>query len=101
MVCCYLLQIGDAHMWVQKKGNNYIEHGNYHYGKAPVLEVDVKHLGPVEFLEFPAMVACVAVFFCRTAVYLYHLSVVQEMVSPGRYQRNVHNTQETIAIVAS
>ena len=84
-------------MWAQKKGDNYIEHGNYHNGKAPVLQVDVKHLGPVEFLEFPAMVAYVAVFFCRTAVYLYHLPVLKETVSSGRYQRNVHNTQETIA----
>ena len=91
------MQVAVAHIRVQKKGNNYIEHGNYHYGKAPVLQVDVKHLGPVEFLEFPAMVAYVATFFCRKTVYLNHLPVLKETVSSGGYQRNVHNTQETIA----
>ena len=34
-----LLQIGDAHMWAQKKVNDYIEQGNYHHGKVPVLQV--------------------------------------------------------------
>ena len=43
------------------------------------------------------MVAYVAAFFCRKAVYLYHLPVLKEMVSPGWYQRYVHYAQETIA----
>ena len=97
LFCYCLSHLLQTHIWIQKKWTYCIEQGNHHHGKAPVLEVDVKHLGPVEFLEFPAMVGSVAVFFCRTAVYLYHLSVVQEMVTPGWYQRYIHYTQETIA----
>ena len=77
-------------MWAQKKGNDYIEHGNYHHGKAPVLQVDVKHLDPVESLEFPAIIAYVASF------YLYHLPVLKEIVSSGRNQWYIHNAQETV-----
>ena len=97
---CDVIQLCNTlaiYVWIEKVGHECIEHGNHHDGETPVLEVDVQDFGPVEFLEYQASVATVAVPIITTAVYLNHLSVVNEIVSAGRYQRDIQYAQKTIA----